>query len=202
MLLVSPVAFLPPSWLQRMSWLGAHVTVFTSKLRRMNFSSMICKSRYHMPPESSCVAAAASPASVHPGLGSKSTSTFSWTDLVSAQLCAPHCHQDVYGPAVLAVLVSLTHLGLKSVFPHDPGGRGNLARSSLLLKCLQGICFNPSDLSIHLRISTLKNRTRARTIDFVKGRPGVSFLAHLSYHVIFFYYYSTRGQFQPRTQPD
>lgn len=180
MLLVSPVAFLPPSWLPCVSWLGAHVTVFTSKLRRMNFSSVICKSRYHMPPESSCVAAAASPASVHPRLGSKSTSTFAWTDLVSAQLCAPHCHQDVYGPAVLAVLVSLTHLGLKSVFPHDPGRRGNLARSSLLLKCLRGICFNPSDLSIHLRISTLKNRTWARTIDFVKGRPGVSFLAHLS----------------------
>lgn len=71
MLLISPVAFLSPSWLQCVSWLGAHVTVFTSKLRRMNFSSMICKSRYHMAPESSCVAAAASPASVRLALGSR-----------------------------------------------------------------------------------------------------------------------------------
>jgi hypothetical protein len=50
---------------------GGRVTVFTSKLRGMNFLSLICKSRGHMPPEASCAAAAASPASAHPALGSK-----------------------------------------------------------------------------------------------------------------------------------
>lgn len=66
---------------------------------------MICKSRYHMPPEASCVAAAASPASVHLALGSKARAHWPELTLVSAQLFVPHCHQDVYRPAVLAVLV-------------------------------------------------------------------------------------------------
>lgn len=71
MLLISLVAFLSPSWLQCVSWLGAHVAMFMSKLSRMNFSSVICESRHHTYPESSCVAAAASPVSVRLALGSK-----------------------------------------------------------------------------------------------------------------------------------
>lgn len=119
--LLSQLHFCLPFGCSMWADLGAHVTVFTSRLKRMNSSSVICKSHYHMPPESSCVAAAASPASVCLALGTKARAHLPETDLVSAQLFVPHCHQDVYRPAVLAVLVSLSYLGRKSVLPHGPG---------------------------------------------------------------------------------
>ena len=122
MLLISPVAFLSLSCLQCVSWLGwgpcdcvhdqAQEDGFFKHDLQVTLSHasrvQLCCS-CHLP----CIRLSCT--------WIQSTITFAWADLVSAQLFAPHCHQDVYRPAVLAVLVSLSYLGLKSILPHGPG---------------------------------------------------------------------------------
>lgn len=195
MLLISPVAYLSPSWLQCASWLGAHVTVFTSELSRMNFSSMICKSRYHTPPESSCDTAAASPASVHLALGSKARAHL--PELIWSQ---PSC----LFPIVIRMFTDLLfwpfwfhyHTRGWRVFCHmAPAKAGNLASLSLLLKLLRGICFKPSYLSAHLHVSKIISGTGTGAVYFVNNRPRGAFFWPIDL-IPWLVSHWTRGQFQ------
>lgn len=176
--LLSQLHFSLPFGCSMWTDLGGHVTVFTSRLKRMNSSSMICKSHYHMPPGSSCVAAAASPASVCLALGTKARA-----HLPERIWSQPSC----LFPIVIRMFTDLLfllflfhyHTWVWRVFCHMALAEAdNLASYLLLLKLVKGICFKASYLSIHLHISTVITRRGIRATYYVNDGPRVSFLAY------------------------
>lgn len=158
--------------------LGGHVTVFTCRLKRMNSSSMICKSHYHMPPESSCVAAAASPASVCLALGTKARAHLR-ERIWSQPSCLLPIVIRMFTDLLFLLFLFHYHTWVGRVFCHMALAEAHdLASYLLLLKLVKGICFKASSLSIHMHISTVITRRGIRAIYYVRDGPRVSFSAY------------------------